>query len=190
MRAPVMALDLASTSGWACGEPGGVPAHGSHRFASAGASHEAIFAGAAKWIGDKITFYAPGMVVWEAPLATSFSRGTTTNNTTTLLYGLPAVIGAVAYLRGIYDIRKAETRDVRNHFIGSNPKRAKAKPLVMRQCRAICHAVSVAARRPRAKAGCVGAVAGQSLCAPVPSRAPRALCGRLRLPAFCAARPW
>jgi hypothetical protein len=75
------------------------------------------------------------LVVWEAPLATSFSRGTTTNNTTTLLYGLPAIIGAVAYLRGIYDIRKAETKDVRNHFIGSNPKRAKAKPLVMRQCR-------------------------------------------------------
>jgi hypothetical protein len=157
MKAPIMALDLASTSGWAVGEPGGTPAHGSHRFASAGASHEAIFAGAAKWIGDKITFYAPGLVVWEAPLATSFSRGTTTSNTTTLLYGLPAIIGAVAYLRGIYDIRKAETRDVRNHFIGSNPKRAMAKPLVMRQCRAICHAVSVAARRPRAKAALAGA---------------------------------
>jgi hypothetical protein len=93
MKAPIMALDLASTSGWAVGEPGGVPAHGSIRFASVGASHEAIFAAAAKWIGDKITFYAPGMVVWEAPLATSFSRGNTTNNTTTLLYGLPAIIG-------------------------------------------------------------------------------------------------
>jgi hypothetical protein len=56
---------------------------------------------------------------------------------TTVLYGLPAIIGTVAYLRGIYDIRKAETRDVRLHFIGSNPKRAKAKPLVMRQCRAM-----------------------------------------------------
>jgi hypothetical protein len=137
MKAPIMALDLASTSGWAVGEPGGTPAHGSIRFASAGASHEAIFAGAAKWIGDKITFYAPGMVVWEAPLATSFNRGCTTSNTTTLLYGLPAIIGAVAYQRQIYDIRKADTKDVRNHFIGSNPKRAKAKPLVVRQCRAM-----------------------------------------------------
>jgi hypothetical protein len=134
-----MALDLASTSGWACGELGGVPAHGSIRFASAGASHEAIFAGAFKWMNDFCLGLntKPGLVVWEAPLATSFSRGTTTSNTTTLLYGLPAIIGAVAYLRGIYDIRKAETRDVRNHFIGSNPKRAKAKPLVIRQCRAM-----------------------------------------------------
>jgi hypothetical protein len=36
----------------------------------------------------------------------------------TLLYGLPAIIGAVAYLKGIYDIRKAETKLVRRHFIG------------------------------------------------------------------------
>lgn len=137
MKAPIMALDLASVSGWACGEPGQTPAHGSIRFASAGASHEAIFAAASKWIGDKITFYAPGMVVWEAPLATSFRRGNTNINTTTLLYGLPAIIGAVAYLRGVYDIRKADTRDVRLHFIGKNPTRTKAKGLVIRQCRAM-----------------------------------------------------
>jgi hypothetical protein len=73
--------------------------------------------------------------VWEAPLATIFKRGSTNSATTTLLYGLPAVIGTVAYSRRIFDIRKAETRDVRNHFIGSNPKRLKAKPMVMRQCR-------------------------------------------------------
>jgi hypothetical protein len=132
----VLALDLASVTGWACGEPGGTPAHGSIRFASTGASHEAIFASALKWMSDKVTFYAPAMVVWEAPMPTSFSRGNSNVNTTTLLYGLPAVIGAVAYLRGIYDIRKADTKDVRNHFIGSNPKRAKAKPMVVRQCQA------------------------------------------------------
>jgi hypothetical protein len=134
MNAPVLALDLASVTGWACGEPGGVPAHGTIRFARAGASHEAIFASALKWMSDKVTFYAPTTVVWEAPMPTSFSRGNSNLNTTTLLYGLPAVIGAVAYLREVYDIRKADTKDVRNHFIGSNPKRAKAKPLVIRQC--------------------------------------------------------
>lgn len=133
----IFALDLASVSGWAVGEPGGSPAHGSIRFASPGASHEAVFAAALKWMSDKMTFYAPTVVVWEAPMPTSFSRGTTNSNTTSLLYGLPAVIGAVSYLRGCYDIRKADTKDVRNHFIGSNPKRAKAKPMVVRQCRAM-----------------------------------------------------
>ncbi len=67
-------------------------------------------------------------------MSTSFKRGKTNINTTTLLYGLPAVVGAVAFLRGIYDIRKADTSAVRQHFIGKNPKRAIAKRLVMKQC--------------------------------------------------------
>lgn len=131
----IMALDLASTTGWAVGEPGSAPAHGSNRFASAGASHEAVFAAALKWTSAKITDYAPTLIVWESPLPTSMKRGNTNVNTTTLLYGLPAVIGAVAYLREVYDVRKADTKSVRMHFLGENPKRAKAKPMLMRQCR-------------------------------------------------------
>jgi hypothetical protein len=76
------------------------------------------------------------MVVWEAPLA-GFKGGKTTVDVTTILFGLPAVIGAVVYLRGVYDIRKADTRDVRLHFIGCNPKRARAKPMVIQKCRAM-----------------------------------------------------
>lgn len=133
----ILALDLASVSGWAFGDPGGVPVHGSIRFASSGASHEAIFAAAFKWMDQMIVLNGPATVVWEAPMPTSFNRGKTTSNTTTLLYGLPAVIGAAAYLRRVFDIRKAETKDVRHHFIGCNPKRALAKPMVMRQCRAM-----------------------------------------------------
>jgi hypothetical protein len=132
----ILALDLASTTGWAVGEPGSEPEHGSLRFASAGASHEAIFARAATWTKMMLAGKDIRTVVWEAPMPTSFSRGKSNVNTTTLLYGLPAVIGAVVYNCGIYDIRKADTKDVRNHFIGCNPKRAKAKPMVIRQCQA------------------------------------------------------
>jgi ABC-type cobalt transport system substrate-binding protein len=131
----VLALDLASISGWAVGEPGREPEHGSIRFASVGASHEAVFAGAFRWAINVITEHQPTLIVWEAPLPTSFSRGRTTSDVTSLLFGLPAIIGCVAYQLGIYDIRKADTRDVRNHFIGRNPKRAEAKKLVMSQCR-------------------------------------------------------
>jgi len=130
----VLALDLASTSGWAVGEPGMLLAHGSIRFASKGASHEAIFANAFDWMQDKLGVYGPTTVVWEAPLPTSFSRGRTTIDTTTLLFGLPAVIGLAAYKRGIYDIRKAEIALVRRHFIGENPKRALAKRMVKHAC--------------------------------------------------------
>jgi hypothetical protein len=134
MKGPVMALDLATVTGWAVGDPGQLPAHGSIRFGGT-SSHEATFAKAMNWMAEKCKVYQPGLVVWEAPLAASFKRGDTNTKTTTILFGLPAVIGAVAYNHSIYNIRKADTRDVRMHFIGSSPKRDKAKPLVIRQCR-------------------------------------------------------
>jgi hypothetical protein len=83
---------------------------------------------------DKLSIYGPGLVVWEAPLATSMRKGKTTIDVTTVLFGLPAVIGCCAYKHGIYDIRKAETAAVRRHFIGQNPKRILAKRLVKQRC--------------------------------------------------------
>jgi hypothetical protein len=138
-HAPVLALDLASVTGFAVGTPGEKiqPDSGSIRFASQGSSHEAVFAAALKWMSEMCHLHEPVTIVWEAPLPTSFSRGNSNINTTTLLYGLPAIIGAVAYLKGIYDVRKASTKDVRNHFIGSNPKGHNGKKLVQRQCRAM-----------------------------------------------------
>jgi hypothetical protein len=132
----VLALDLASVSGWAVGEPGGKPEHGSHRFASAGASHEAIFAKAMDWADEIIGMCKPRLIVWEAPLP-GFKSGKTTSDVTTILFGLPAIVGAIAYQHQIYDCRKADTAAVRHHFIGCNPKRAKAKDLVVRQCNAM-----------------------------------------------------
>jgi crossover junction endodeoxyribonuclease RuvC len=129
----VLALDLASVSGWAVGEPGTTPEHGAIRFASKGASHEAIFSKAMDWADEIISMCKPRLIVWEAPLA-GFKGGKTTNDVTTILFGLPAIVGAIAYRHGIYDCRKADTAAVRHHFIGSNPKRAKAKGMVVRQC--------------------------------------------------------
>lgn len=132
----VLALDLATRSGFAFGKPGEPPISGSMRFASPGASHEAIFASALRWITTLIKRCEPDLIVWEAPLAPSFKRGFTNANTTTLLFGLPAVIGAVAFLLGVFDVRKAEARKVRMHFIGANPKRVIAKKQTIEQCRA------------------------------------------------------
>jgi hypothetical protein len=130
----ILALDLASTSGWAYGEPGSVPTHGVIRFAAVGSSHEAIFANAANWMRE-MCMRPIDTICWEAPLPTSFKPGYTNIETTTILFGLPAVIGAVAYNVGIYDIRKAGARDVRRHFLGCNPQRKTAKKMVIRQCK-------------------------------------------------------
>lgn len=112
----VLALDLASVSGWAVGEPGAQPLHGSHRFASPGASHEAIFGNAMRWISKMLLEHRPDVIVWEAPLATG--RRSTGADAATILYGLPAVIGAAAFLSKIYDCRKADVRDVRRRLLG------------------------------------------------------------------------
>ncbi len=86
------------------------------------------------WMLDMVIKHQINVVVWEAPLPASFKRGSTNINTTGLLFGLPAVIGAVAYQAGIHDIYKAETRLVRQHFIGANPPRDVAKKLTKYQC--------------------------------------------------------
>jgi hypothetical protein len=71
----VLALDLASVSGWAVGEPGKEPAHGSIRFASVGASHEAVFAGAFKWMINMVAEHQPSLIVWESPAADKLQPG-------------------------------------------------------------------------------------------------------------------
>jgi hypothetical protein len=132
----IFALDLATRTGFAFGPLGTErPTSGSIRFGSVGASHEAIFAAALTWATDQFGRQRPAVIVWEAPQPTSFGKSTTNVNTTTVLYGLPAVFGAVAYVLGLYDVRKAKTSDVRHHFIGSNPKRAIAKAMTLKQCR-------------------------------------------------------
>jgi hypothetical protein len=133
----ILALDLATTSGWAYGPPGATPTSGSIRFASAGASHEAIFASAVEWTTQVCDSRRPDVIVWEAPLATSFKRGSTNASTTALLYGLPAVVGTAAYCCGYYNLLKADTRAVRLHFIGKNPRRIIAKRMVIEQCKAM-----------------------------------------------------
>jgi hypothetical protein len=131
----ILALDLASVTGWACGEPGREPSHGFIRFAAPGASHEAIFASALTWALHMLDQYRPKTVVWESPLATSF--GVTNIKTTGLLFGLPAIVGAAAYSRQIYNCRKADTRDVRIHFIGKNLRREPAKAATIARCNAL-----------------------------------------------------
>ena len=134
----VLALDLASVTGWALGEPGSEPTHGTHRFAAKDASHEAVFYKCMLWTQETIIKHNPGLIVWESPLASNFGKkGETNIDTTALLHGLPAIVGAIAYMYKIYDVRKAATSAIRQHFINCNPKRAEAKPMVMEQCRAM-----------------------------------------------------
>lgn len=133
----VLALDLARTAGFAIGRPGGRPRSGTIQFASDGSSHEAAFHAAALWAEKIIVAYQPTTIVWEAPLASSFVRGRTNADTTSLLFGFPAVIGATAFRLGFYDLRKATPAEVRVHFIGSNMKSKDAERETKARCRVL-----------------------------------------------------
>jgi hypothetical protein len=138
-RAPeVLALDVATVTGWARGKPGAQPTSGSIRFASAGASKGAIYNGCLMWAIDFLTPPLPDLIVIEQPLSFMAKIGKTNADAVELLHVLPGIIRAVAYQRGIYDWRSARVDVVRHHFIGSNPKGDEGKYQTVRKCRALC----------------------------------------------------
>lgn len=133
---PILALDLATNFGFAEGLPGQRPHSGHGRFASPNASHEAIFWDALKWATARFQLARYRLILIEAPLPSSFARGRTNVNTTTVLFGLPAVIGAVAHGLGQYNVKKATPDDVRAFFLGQRRlKGPEAKKRVIQKCR-------------------------------------------------------
>lgn len=131
----VLALDLATVSGWAVGVPGDKdPLFGSIRFAKPGGSHEAIAAGAIGWAQDMIEKHEPTTIIYEAPIPASFVAGRTNIDGTSILFGLPFLIGGIAHRKRIFDVRKASVRDVRVFFIGENLKRVAAKRATIDKC--------------------------------------------------------
>lgn len=135
-RRPVLALDLATRYGWAEGLPGEKPRAGHGRFATEGASHEAIFWDALKWATARFQLTRYRLILIEAPLPSSFARGRTNIDTTTVLFGLPAVIGAVAFGLGQFNVKKAKPLDVRAYFLGRrSPSGKDGKRAVIDRCR-------------------------------------------------------
>lgn len=130
-RGSVLALDLATSTGWARGEPGGKPAFGSLRFGKPGTSRPVIYRAFREWLSVELTDRIT-RVVFESS-ATQLMGGRTTIETVKLLIGLTEHLEEFCHQR--VEVREARTSDVRHHFIGSNPKRAIAKPAMMQKCR-------------------------------------------------------
>lgn len=132
----ILALDLASKTGWAVGYPADEkPRSGSVRFAREGAAMGAVFAGCRQWLNDFLaTENDVKLVVFEAPMVPQHMAGRTSAEIIRVLIGLCAIVEELTYARG-YDVREARVSDVRNHFIGSNRhKRKEAKSLTAEAC--------------------------------------------------------
>lgn len=132
----ILALDIATTCGWARGRLGAAPIAGSQRFGKTNASNNAVFGNALTWIARELEPQPrPDIVIVESMLSPQAKVGHTSADTRDRLAGLHGIVRAAAYLRGVYTIDEARVGQVRAHFIGhANLKRDEAKRLVMQRC--------------------------------------------------------
>jgi hypothetical protein len=133
----ILALDLATITGWARGPVGGAPASGSIRFGKREASENAVFAHALEWLAALLDPQPrPDMIVIEAMLPPGAKVGGTNTGVRDRLAGLHGVVRGVAHLRGVFDIQAHPVAAIRGHFIGVRGlKRDKAKPAIVARCR-------------------------------------------------------
>jgi hypothetical protein len=130
----LLALDLASVTGWATGAPGEVPKFGTIRFARQGAPHPAIYRALRSWLNGWINAKSIQMVVYESAAMPTMMLGRSNARTIRLLTGLCEHVEELCYER--IELREASTSQVRSHFIGTNRnKRTLAKELTIERCR-------------------------------------------------------
>ena len=131
----VLALDLATTTGWCFGAPGSIPRFGHLRFAPTGASRALIYRNFRRWLEEKwnVRGQQPDVIVYELPAVPSIMAGKTNIDTIKLLIGLGEHLEE--WCRDKVELREARVADVRTHFIGRNMKSAMAKQATFDQCR-------------------------------------------------------
>jgi hypothetical protein len=132
-KGSVLALDIASTIGWACGDPGTVPQFGSHRIAKPGSSRGHMYRRFRLWLDLLCSAHDPELIVYESPAVPMIMNGKTNIDTVRLLTGFAEHLEEWAYEK--FELREASVAQVRSHFIGSNMKSDKAKPLTVQRCR-------------------------------------------------------
>lgn len=134
----ILALDVASTLGWARGPigPDG-PRCGSVRFGKAGASQLAICGHALEWAVDTIKPPLPDIVAIEDLLPPHVTRGKS-NTDHDLLAHLHGIVMGVCFMRGVYKVNKYPVMTIRRHFIDlSACGRGEAKHMVVTKCKSL-----------------------------------------------------
>ncbi|SFM91344.1 hypothetical protein [Methylobacterium pseudosasicola] len=110
----ILALDLATRLGWACGSPDGEPTYGSKLLPSTGPEIGRFGDAYDEWLLDMITLENPALVVFEAP----FVSGTGNANTARKLMGLCWQTELACYRRQIRCMEHGNT-SVKKLFAGS-----------------------------------------------------------------------
>ena len=123
----ILALDLATACGIAEGTPGGDPRASSKNFAVElgglfGAGEQALM-----FFSDRLTVDPPAAIFIERPGLHSIGKAGTSFQALFRLFGLIFLAGVIARCRGVYDVRLAEVKDVRKHFLGGASDRRRRR---------------------------------------------------------------
>lgn len=140
-KGTILALDIATSTGWAYGRPGETPRYGSQSWAAkageTAADDGTVGAAATRWLHSFMTIDKPDLLIYEAPLGAGgrSSKGSS-ERTTRRLLGLTFLIETVGVLKGVPSsmICEANVQTVRKHFVGQ-ARPADGKAAVMARCR-------------------------------------------------------
>lgn len=128
----VLALDLATKTGWAAWSPKRELASGAVTLPSTGARVGAFLVAYERWLGVALDEWQPAWVIFEAPILPR----ETNIHTVRKLCGLANSTETICERREI-GCREANNATVRKHFIGvGRGKRAELKKLTMEACKA------------------------------------------------------
>lgn len=116
----IMALDLATESGWAIGSTDRQkPRFGSERFAKRGQGPAEVGKSFFIWLSDMTRLDKIDGLYIERPMHPAVaSRIGTTAETNFILVGLPFLAGTIAACRGIPVVRYVDAKDVKGYFTG------------------------------------------------------------------------
>jgi hypothetical protein len=135
----ILALDLATRTGFARGRIGEVPIAGSIRFGKPHCRDHVVFGAALDWMVAQLEQKPlPDLLIIEDMLSPLAMKGDTSRAVRDRLAGLHGIVKGLAHRYGISEIATAAVGDIRSHFIGDRSlKRFPAKQAVMQRCRAL-----------------------------------------------------
>lgn len=131
----ILALDLASCTGWAVGSPSdGVIEHGSYRLPKTGEDVGMFLAYFRKWLESTLTRIKADEVIFESPIMPKQTSLATLRK----LYGLAGVTEEIVYERNL-QCAEARIDQICKHFLGVGyPKKHDAKKAAtVEKCRAL-----------------------------------------------------
>lgn len=130
----ILALDTATTTGWAAGKPGDTPKCGARRFG--GGSTGEVIGLFRYWLNGRCDEFDPTLIVFEKPYIPRGGRKGPMIPEATIrrLLGIAAQVEAVAWERKIA-CREASPLEIARFFIGTQTlKRAEKKAATIAMC--------------------------------------------------------